>query len=251
MGQLFQSQSMERYYNIYRWSRLIPIMITILGGCLVCEWSTRLFGAWPGLLSLCVWCWMAPILAHGSLVTSDMLSAVTLLLAARSFWSFLLKPVPLTAVLAGLSLGLAQATKFTLLILYPSWSILVIGRALQLHGTAMAEGREQRMSLTRFVVLSLAMLVISVVVLDGLYLFQDLGFHLAQWQDGRSSLARDIHRLGKLPATAWLLQVPLPIPLEFLRGLDVQVADTERLQSAYLLGKNRLGGWWYWYAVAS
>ncbi len=251
LGQLFQSQNTERYHNIYRWTRLVPILVTILGGCLVCKWSTQLFGAWPGLLSLCVWCWMPPILAHGSLVTSDMLSAVALLLAARSFCGFLLRPRLLTAVLAGLALGLAQATKFTLLILYPCWAILVIGRALQLHGTATVEIREQRRLLSRFVVLSLAMPVISVVILDALYLFQDVGFRLAQWRDGQSSLAHDVQLLGESPAAAWLLHVPLPIPLEFLRGLDVQLADTERLQSAYLLGKNRLGGWWYWYAVAS
>ena len=75
--------------------------------------------------------------------------------------------------------------------------------------------------------------------------------HLAQWPDGHSSLAHDVQRLGESRATAWLLQVPLPIPLELLRGLDAQVADTERPQSAYLLGKNRLRGWWYWYAVAA
>jgi hypothetical protein len=251
LGRLFQSQNTERYHNIYRWSRLVPIVVTILGGCLVCEWSTRLFGAWPGLLSLCVWCWMPPILAHGSLVTSDMLSAVTLLLATRSFWSFLLRPRPLTALLGGLSLGLAGATKFTLLILYPCWALLIIGRAIQLHGTAMAEVREQRTSRSRLVVLALALLVISVVVLDALYLFEDVGFRLAQWRDGLSSITHDAHQLGESRATAWLLQVPLPIPLEFFRGLDVQVADGERLQSAYLFGQTRLGGWWHWYAVAS
>ena len=251
LGQLFQSQNLERYHDIYRWTRLLSILVTVLGGCVVCEWSTRLFGARPGLISLCVWCWMPPILAHGSLVTSDMLSAVTLLLAARSFWSFLLRPRPLTALLGGLSLGLAEATKFTLLILYPCWAVLVIGRAIQLHGTGMAEVRKQRTSRSRLLVLAFALLVISVVVLDALYLFNDVGFRLAQWRDGLSSITHDAHRLGESRATAWLLEVPLPIPLEFLRGLDVQVADAERLRSAYLLGQTRLGGWLYWYAVAS
>ena len=63
LGLMFQDQNLARYHNIYRWSRLLPILAMFLGGCLVSEWSTRLFGVWPGVLSLCVWCWMPPILA--------------------------------------------------------------------------------------------------------------------------------------------------------------------------------------------
>jgi hypothetical protein len=93
--------------------------------------------------------------------------------------------------------------------------------------------------------------MISLIGLDALYLFQDVGFRVSQLQNGRSFLAHEVTRFGERPATAWLLQIPVPVPLEFLRGLDFQLADTERLQSAYLFGRTRLGGWWYWYPVAS
>jgi hypothetical protein len=251
LGQRFQGQHTERYHDIYRWSRLLPILITVLGGCLICEWSTRLFGTGPGLVSLCLWCWMPPVLAHGSLVTSDMLSAVALVLAARWFWAFLLKPSLATASLAGLALGLAAATKFTLLILYPCWCPLVIGRAIQIRSTSAAESRGTSRSPIRLLAFALAIPIISLVVLDALYLFHDVGFRLAQWKSGQSSLTQIIHGLGERKATAWLLQLPLPIPLDFLRGLHIQLNDTERLQSAYLLGRSQSGGWWYWYAAAS
>jgi hypothetical protein len=250
LGQIFQKQNSWRYHNIYRWSRLLPMLVTLLGGCLICEWSTRLFGRWPGIVSLCVWCWMPPILAHGSLVTSDIVSAVMMVLAARCFWSMLLAPSPLTAILAGAALGLAAATKFTLLILYPCWTLLLLGRALQLRGEAAAE-RPRKFPPARLVACGVGLLITSIVVVDALYLFQDVGFHLAQWQPGLSSLAKDLHGLGEHRATAWILQVPLPIPLEFLRGLDFQLADTERLQDAYLLGQTQFGGWMYWYLVAT
>jgi len=251
VGRLFQSQNRERYHRIYRWSRLLSILVTVLGGYLVCEWSTSVFGAWPGVVSLCVWCWLPPILAHGSLVTSDVLSAVMLVLAARSFWAFLLRPSPVTTILAGLTLGLAQATKFTFLILYPCWVLILIGRVVQLGVTLSGENRPRSATPTRLVVFGLVALVISVIVIDALYLFHDVGICLAHWDHGRSSLAHDLRRMAERPATAWLLWVPIPFPLEFLRGLDFQLADTERLQSAYLLGQTRMGGWWHWYLVAS
>jgi hypothetical protein len=249
LGRIFQAQNSHRYRDIYRWSRLLPIFLTLLGACLVCEWSSRLFGAWPGLVSLCAWCWMPPTLAHGSLVTSDMPSAVALILAARCFWAFLLGPSPARAVLSGLTLGLAAATKFTLLILYPCWAILLLGRAVH-GGRPTAESGGRGISPARWAALGLVALLTSVVVVDTLYLFRDVGFRPEQWRSGDSSLARGVRELGAWPGAAWLLRIPLPIPLEFLRGLDFQMADTERVQSAYLLGRTRVGGWWYWYAAA-
>jgi hypothetical protein len=77
-----------------------------------------------------------------------------------------------------------------------------------------------------------------------------VGVRLTECQSGQSALARDLHRLEE-SRVSWLFQIPLLLPLEFLRGLDVQLADAERLQPAYLLGKTRLGGWWYWYAAAA
>ncbi|SIO64669.1 hypothetical protein SAMN05444166_7352 [Singulisphaera sp. GP187] len=250
LGQLLQLQRPKQYHEIYRWSRLLPILLTVLGGCLVCEWSTRLFGTWPGIVSLCVWCWQSPVLGHGSLVTSDMPSAVLMLFSARTFWSFLIRPAPATAFLAGVVLGLAQATKFTLLVLDPCWMVILFLRALRPPDVVGDDCPGRFGGLLPLVVLGFGILGLSIVVIDASYGFRDVGFTLAQWRTGQSSLADSLNGLAHYSATSWLLRVPLPIPLEFLRGIDFQLADTERLQSAYLLGRTQFGGWWYWYAAA-
>jgi hypothetical protein len=251
LGRIFQSQYLARYHDIYRWSRLLPVVVMLLGGCLICEWSTRLFGAWPGVVSLCQWCWMPPVLALGALVTSDTLAAVMLVLAARSYWAFLLKPRPAAALLAGLMLGMAQSTKYTLLVIYPCWAVLLAARAMQLRSVGTVQTQQGHPSPARLIVLGPAVLVISILVIDALYLFRGVGCRPEQLQPGLSSVFRDLSRLKEQPATAWLLSAPLPIPLEYLRGLDFQLADAERLQSAYLLGWSRPRGWWYWYVVAA
>jgi dolichyl-phosphate-mannose-protein mannosyltransferase len=250
-GRSFQQGHRQEYRAIYRWSRLLPALVTVLGGFLIWEWSTRLFGGGPGLVSLCAWCWMPPVLGYGPLVTSDSLAAVTLLLAARWFWGFLLAPRPATAALAGLALGLAVGTKFTALVLYPCWALLLMARAVgprDLGGVA-PPGLPARAG--RLVALGAAGLLVSVVVIDALYLFQGVGFRLPQWSPRLSSAARPLSRLEGSPWAAWLFRVPVPLPLELARGLDFQLADTERPQSAYLLGRTRLDGWWYWYAAAA
>ncbi len=78
-----------------------------------------LFGPGARIVSLCLWLWMAPVLGHGALLTSDGLSAVLTLAAARRFWGFLGRPRASNAAATGLALGLASATKFTMLVLYP------------------------------------------------------------------------------------------------------------------------------------
>jgi len=251
LGERFQRQYVQSYHHIYRVSRLLPIVVTLLAGGLVCEWSTRLMGAWPGVVSMATWCWLPPVLAHGALVTSDVISAATMLLASRLFWAFLLRPRLAGAGAAGAALGLAAATKFTLLVLYPCWALLVFGRILKACGPRADDPHYKPNTTVRMLTLALVMLVASVIVFDGCYLFQRVGFRLADWQSRQSSLANLARLLEDQSELAWLLKVPLPFPLEALRGIDVQIADTERPQSAYLLGSSRLGGWWYWYLAAA
>ena len=250
VGRRFQLENRERYHDIYRWSRLLPILLTVLGGCLVCEWSTRLFGIGPGVVSLCTWCWLPSVLGHGSLVTSDMPSAVLLLLSARTFWSFLLCPSAAAAFRAGVALGLAQATKFTLLVLDPCWLVLLAFRALEPPARVGDDRPERSGSPLRLVVLGLGMLGISIITLDSTYGFRGVGCTLSGWGYGTSSIGQTLKKLDESAATAWLLRVPLPVPLELVRGVNAQLTDTETLQSAYLLGRTQVGGWWYWYPAA-
>jgi hypothetical protein len=262
IGKDFQIQSKEYYIKIYRLSRLAPILLTMFCGAVICRWSSRLFGAWQGVASLAVWCWMAPVLAHGALVTSDMASAVMTLLAARAFWGFVTRPSASAMLASGMALGFAQATKYTSLILDPCWLVLLICRVLQLRRSRTAEcpgmapgarplSQQASPSTARFLMLGLGIFAASVAAIDLSYGFRGVGLPLSEWHSGRSSLARDVQWLEKSPVFAPLLRVPMPLPIEFFRGLDVQLADTERLQAAYLLGQMRSGGWWYWYAAAA
>jgi hypothetical protein len=43
----------------------------------------------------------------------------------------------------------------------------------------------------------------------------------------------------------------MPLPREYLQGLDTQLCDVERGRWTYLLGEWRYGGCWYWYIVAA
>jgi hypothetical protein len=48
----------------------------------------------------------------------------------------------------------------------------------------------------------------------------------------------------------WLAGVPVPVPKNYLMGIDLQKWDFERKMWSYLRGEWRLGGWWYYYLYA-
>jgi hypothetical protein len=53
---------------------------------------------------------------------------------------------------------------------------------------------------------------------------------------------------GNRFADAWLGSLPVPVPKQYVRGIDVQKKDFEDYgQPSYLRGEWKDGGWWYYY----
>jgi hypothetical protein len=48
----------------------------------------------------------------------------------------------------------------------------------------------------------------------------------------------------------WLGEMPVPLPENYVMGIDLQKWDFERKMWSYLRGEWRLGGWWYYYLYA-
>ncbi len=56
---------------------------------------------------------------------------------------------------------------------------------------------------------------------------------------------------GNRFAGTWLAAVPVPLPQDYLLGIDTQRVDFERKPRSYLRGEWREeGGWWYYYLYA-
>ena len=103
-------------------------LFSIVGALAVFAWSRRLYGTGGGLLSLCLWVFCPNILAHCRLITTDVGSTALGVAATFVFWRYLKQPSWLGAVAAGVMLGLAQLTKFSMLLLYAVWPFLWLVR---------------------------------------------------------------------------------------------------------------------------
>ena len=220
--------------------RLPIIMLTLLTGALVCRWAADLGGKKAGLLALTL-CALDPnVIAHGSLVTTDM--AVTAFGLSTFFLlhRYRRQRSRVRLVGAGLALGLALASKVSALLLLPLVGVVLVaggenGDGFQRVRAWLAHRRDAKAPAWR----------------KGIWAWLGVGLvaYAVLWVVYRFELRPLPWLTGSLPLLDGLGAVPLPAAthLEVYRSLQGHY----RLgHPAFLLGQNSDQGWWFYFPVA-
>ena len=278
IGDRFARANAERYHGFVVLARLAGIGWSLLGACVVYRWASALWGAGGGLLSLAVWCFEPNIIAHAHLITPDMPATVAAVGATYAYRRQLLSPSWTNAYIAGVVLGIAQLCKFTLVVLYPAWVFLWVLFALRRppsrsetpstsFQTPDARESGSCAAAARGTTVRLGSQVAQLAFLFGVCLFTiNLGYEFAgsgkrlgdyrfvsqtfggaTEQAGSAAFPRNRFR------ERWLGRIRVPLPEDYLRGIDVQRRDFEiyRSRYSYLRGQWRVGGWWHYYVYAA
>ncbi len=244
-GQRFAAANAERYLDLLRLARLAGVVWSLLGGLLLYRWSSELHGPRAGLLALVLWCFEPNILAHAGLATADLPATVAGLAATYASWRYLRAPSWSAAWFTGLLLGIAQLTKFTWLLLYGLWPLLALlywwshrDRARVAIATRCGQG--------------LFLFGLSLLVLNVGYGFQGTGRPLGDYTFiSRLFAGQDLDAQGgNRFRDTWLGGVPVPLPADYLLGIDLQRRDFEAEWPFYLAGEWHKGGCWYFYLYA-
>lgn len=122
----FFQDNRDKFRIILFLSRLMIVFCGIFAGFLVYKTASDFYGEKSGLFALFLFCFTPEIIAHSSLATMDMVFACFTLLAIFSFWKFSTKPALKNILLASVSLGLAQLSKGSALLLYPAFLFLIL-----------------------------------------------------------------------------------------------------------------------------
>ncbi|MHB1423819.1 MAG: ArnT family glycosyltransferase [Gemmataceae bacterium] len=224
------------YLHFLRLARLAGIFWSVLGAWIVYCWSHRLYGRGGGLISLALWCFSPNVLAHGQMATPDLPATVAGLAATYQYWHYLRSPTWLDAILAGFLLGIALLCKLTLLVLFAIWSVLWIIQRFQTQKST----RPRTLH-------GCAMIFLSLLVLNLGYGFDQTCKPLGDFQFFSELLAnRPIGNRFRDTSFRWL---PVPVPAEYLRGIDMQRYEFEHGYFSYLMGEWRSQGWWYYYLI--
>ncbi len=118
-GDAFIAANGPHYDRWYLLGRTMIVLISVLGGLVTAIWARELFGDGAGCLAAVFWAFEPNLIAHGSLVTTDMGAAAFFVFTLFAVWKFAARPNWKMALIFGGMLGLAQLAKFTSLLLYP------------------------------------------------------------------------------------------------------------------------------------
>jgi hypothetical protein len=108
------------------WSRFPIILISLLLGIFIFKWSKEISGTTAGIFALLLYAADPNILGHNHYVTTDLGIAAFTFIAFYYFIRFLRNPSWKNVALAGLTLGLAQLAKFSGVLLFPLFTVLVV-----------------------------------------------------------------------------------------------------------------------------
>jgi hypothetical protein len=240
----------SRLFWLFTLGRWACIPISVVGGVVCYRWAQRMYGTRAGLVALTLWCFCPNILAHGQLISNDCAAAAFGIAATYSFWLWLQEPTWGRTITAGLVLGVAELAKMSLLVLILAFPIVwVVWRST-------GEQKEGRVGWTRSTVQLCCILFLALDVINVGYLAEGTCRPLKVFRFSSKMLggsdADDKHS-GNRFAGSFLGDVPVPLPVNYVRGLDLQKRELEvgnLVQFSYLRGQWATRGWWYFYLYA-
>ena len=278
------------YFTLARW---VCIPFSVAGGLTCYCWARALYGTPSGFTALALWCFCPNILGNGALITPDVGAAALGVAAGYFFWRWLWSlPLPfpgiapagqaseatgnavcgtgkwMSALVAGLMLGLAELTKSTWIILFALWPafwlLTLVHKVTRIPSSPGSSDFASRQECPQSVMATggggfrgccidlvqfASIILTAIYVLNLGYGFEDSFQRLDKFQFISHTFGGpEAHSTpGNRFTGTWLGSLPVPLPANYLSGIDVQRYDFENKKWSFLRGERKVGGWWYYY----
>ncbi len=224
--------------------RLLVLPFSLLG-CVLLTWlAYRELGPLSAWIACCLWSFCPNILAHAQTIIPDVGSVAIGILPSLAVLTYMRTPNWGMASVVGFALGLAMYSKMT-------WVTGVISFPLAAAiGTWLVPANRGYFTLPRIVGDWLLMGGVALFVLNNGYLLQGTGTLLGEYRflshalgGPEAGVSNPSNRFVGTPL-AWL---PVPLPYDYVMGIDYLKHEVEMKYWSFLMGEWRLGGWWYYY----
>ena len=126
IGRIFVHENRLSNDTILLCGRVQVLILSLVLGWFVFRWARTLFGARGALLALALYVLDPNVVAHSSLVTTDLGVTLFMFLAVYALWAWSEHPSPGRALACGLMVGGAFASKFTSFWLLPVLLLLLV-----------------------------------------------------------------------------------------------------------------------------
>lgn len=254
VGRAFVSANGENFFFCVSLARLACIPFSLLGTLVCYQWAREISDRRGGLFAAVLFVVSPNMLAHGGLITPDAAGAAFGVLAAYAFWRWLKSPTLSKMLMSGIALGLAELTKSTWIILFGIWPLIFIVTVTSRSNTTLSVRHSRQLAV---------LLLTGLYILNAGYLFEDSLKPLGSYQFLSSALSGSprssspdprirsrVVQPGNRFRDTVLSAIPVPLPGNYLRGIDLQKVDFEVAQPSYLRGEWQDHGCWYYYLYA-
>jgi 4-amino-4-deoxy-L-arabinose transferase-like glycosyltransferase len=236
---LYTGPGYERNLRLAR-----PGILPFLALAIVLTWviARRAYGEAAAWIAAVVVSCLPAILGHAGLATTDVAFTATFLVALVALLRWLEQPTWRRALLGGLALGLAAATKFSVVVL-PAFALVA---AVARRSLGRRPGTTRRM-LTHAPVIALC----AFAVVWAAYRFS-FAAPAALWQPAwlDDTLHACLPSEGRRHAAEWLLAHRLPAPAAFLALFELCGQEAPGRSTSYLLGQLSQDGFPAFFLIA-
>lgn len=211
--------------------RAMTMLLTLALGFSTAWWTHRRFGAAAALFTLLALSFSPNIIAHGRYITTDLAVAAFFFWSSISWLGYLESGSARKLFWTGVLAGLACATKFSALILYPIFLLMALVYRWR-RGKPLGVSKR---------VLFQSLVLTPFLIVYALFFFDTRSFQ----QDPRLG-PRLEHTTGVAHALA---QIPIPA-YYYVRGLHILLRDLQGGHYGYLLGAQTGRGSWLYFPLA-
>lgn len=226
-------------------TRISLIPFILLGSYYGCKLSFTLFGKYADLIFMILWTFSPIVLGWGGTICPDVFAASVMIIAFYYYREWLLHPNWLNVFLSGSLIGLSLLSKLTMVLIFPICVINFLAWRFKSNTRDMLRGKSSQL---------LVMFLLSIYTINVGYFFNG-SFRLLKNYTFRSRLLTKNYRTNTGLATfqanrfgdSFLGYLPLPLPADFINGIDEQRLDFEQGMQSYINGTYSDHGWWYYY----
>lgn len=235
-GYEFMLSNSQDYHEIFETSRLVTLGLSVLLGLIIFCWAKELFGRMAGFFALFLFTFNPDILAHSGLVTLDAGVSLFIFTTIYFLWKFIKSGRSIYCILSGATLGIAIVSKYSALLVIPAIlfiSLFIVTSRIKLN---------INLSVKKYLFLMIVFFVVTLLIINATYLFKGSFSPLSRF-DFQSKTLKPLNSI-------FLSALPAPLPFDFLKGFDEQLAIQGGKFDSYLNGHVSDSSWWYYYIEA-
>ncbi len=256
-GNQFLYESGNNADKIIFSSRIGPVLLTLLLILFIYFWAQKLIGRWWALFPTFLFAFSPLVLAHGHYVTTDIGASLGIFICIYAFINFLYDQSSKNLFMAGLAFGLAQAIKFSSVLLIPYLFLIGVIYSLTIIANKwpLIDSSEKNKIICieiarRLWKTALIMAIGYALIVYPLYLLTTWNYPVEKQVTDTSALIGGFKISQLSDLNIWMAGNKISRPLaEYSLGVLMVLQRSAGGNNAYFLGELSSHGWRYYFPL--